>query len=84
VEAQKHIRRAMALDPKNIETIYQAAVVAILSGKLNEAIEWIRKAVEGGYSAAVIERDPEFTTLQKVKAFQEVLTVPKTATSTNK
>jgi serine/threonine-protein kinase len=83
-EAQKHIRRAMALDPKNIETIYQAAVVAVLSGKPNEALEWIRKAVEGGYSAAVIGRDPEFTTLRKVKAFQEVLTVPKTATSTNK
>lgn len=72
-EAQKDLRRAMDLDPNDPNNLFQAAEVDNLCGKKQEALNWIRRAVEGGYPVADIARDPELANLRNEGAFQEAL-----------
>jgi eukaryotic-like serine/threonine-protein kinase len=72
-EADGHMRRAFELDPKNADLMYDAAIVACLARQPREAIDWLRRATETGFGTAHIEREPEFESLRKDKAFRDVL-----------
>lgn len=72
-EAQKDLRRAIELNPKDTGSLFQAAIVANICGKKQEALDWIRRAVQGGYPVADITREPELANLRKDKEFQEAL-----------
>ncbi|HZI66472.1 MAG TPA: protein kinase [Thermoanaerobaculia bacterium] len=75
--AGRHIQRALELEPTNPDHLLYAAVVAEVGGKSDEAIGWIRKALEAGLGTAQLERDPELANLRKLPAFAEALAAAK-------
>ena len=72
-EAASEIREALALQPSNPEFLYVAAVVSNLAGRRSEALERLQQAVVGGFSAAMILRDPELADLKNEDAFQKIV-----------
>ncbi|MBZ5537083.1 MAG: tetratricopeptide repeat protein [Acidobacteriia bacterium] len=72
-EAQKNLQRAIDMNPNDPNNLFQAAEVDNLCGKKQEALIWIRRAVEGGYPVADIVRDPELANLRNEGAFREAL-----------
>jgi tetratricopeptide (TPR) repeat protein/TolB-like protein len=73
VEAQKHIRQALDQNPNDTDNMFQAAVVANICGRRQEALDWTKKATQLGYSKAAFMEEPELSNLRKDKAFQEAL-----------
>ncbi|HMF09590.1 MAG TPA: protein kinase [Thermoanaerobaculia bacterium] len=71
------LARALELSPADPNTFYQAAVVANLEGKPDDALRWIAKAREKGLGKQQFERDPELQNLRKLPAFQEAINAPK-------
>ena len=69
-EARSFLAKAIALDPKDPATMYQAAVIACISGNFSEAAQWIRRSIAAGYAAADAQRDPEFATLRNSAEFR--------------
>jgi len=69
-EAHSFLARAMALDPTDPATMYQAAVIACVSGKFGEAAQWLRRSIAAGYAASDAQRDPEFAPLRKSAEFR--------------
>jgi Tfp pilus assembly protein PilF len=72
-EAKLQIERAIAIDPKDVNTFYEAAIVASAGGDSAAAIDWVRRAAEAGYSRDRIEREPEFSGLKNHPDFQKAL-----------
>ncbi|HEX6177958.1 MAG TPA: tetratricopeptide repeat protein, partial [Thermoanaerobaculia bacterium] len=69
-EAATHMSEALELDPNNPSRFYQAARVANLAGKTNDAIAWLKRAEAAGYGAFELQRDPEFAALRGTTAFK--------------
>jgi serine/threonine-protein kinase len=72
-DARRHIQRALEIEPSNPDHFLYAAIVANISGKNDEALDWIRKAVNAGLGAAQIEKDPELANLRALPGFAESL-----------
>ncbi len=72
-EASGAIQRALELAPENPNTLYQAAVVANLSGQAQKAIAWLDHAAAAGASRSDMAREPEFQNLYNDPAFQRIL-----------
>ncbi len=72
-EAGEEMRRALAIDPKEPNILSDAAIVAAVAGRTEEAIEWLRKAVEAGYCRVIIARRPEFEVLRGDPRFQDLV-----------
>ena len=53
-----------------------AAVVAALAARKEEAIGWLRKAVERGFCRDIIARQPEFKQFQRDPSFQAIIAAP--------
>jgi serine/threonine-protein kinase len=68
-----HMEKAVELEPDNPDRLFDAAIVANITGRRGEALGWIRKAVAAGLGAAQIEREPEFRNLRGVPGFAEAL-----------
>ena len=66
------IEKALALEPGNLDHFYNAAVVSTLLGRTDDAIGWLRQAVDGGMGVRQIEAEPEFQQLRKLDAFKKV------------
>jgi eukaryotic-like serine/threonine-protein kinase len=71
--ARHHIQRALEIEPANPDHLLYAAILANVSGKSDEAIDWIRKAVKAGLGAAQIEREPELKNLRTLPGFGEAV-----------
>jgi serine/threonine-protein kinase len=71
-EAEQHARRSLELEPTNPELLYNAAIVARLGEKHEEAVELLRRAIRAGYSRALVERDPELAGLRRRKDFATI------------
>ena len=80
MDAQKCIRQALDLNPNDTDTMYQAAVVANICGKRQEALEWIKRAVQHNYPISALMQEPDLANLQKEKAFQEVMATKRVTT----
>jgi Flp pilus assembly protein TadD len=72
-EAAAPMREALALEEKNPNILSDAAIVAALSGRTDEALSLLRKAVDAGYCPAIIAHQPEFETLRNRREFREVI-----------
>ena len=72
-EGVVQIQAALALDEKDADFLFDAAVVAVLDGRQQDAIAWIRRAVDAGYSRAIVAREPEFSGLRDDPQFQELV-----------
>ena len=75
--AARHIRRALELEPTNPDHLLYAAIVAEVAGKTDEAMAWIRKAVDAGVGTAQLEREPELRNLRRLPGFGEALAAAK-------
>jgi len=72
-QAKQHIKRALDLEPENPTRMYQAARVANMGGNSDEALFWLRRALEAGAERYEIERDPEFANLRASETFRTLV-----------
>ena len=63
--ANREIAKAVSDDPTNIYVLYNAGVVANAAGDKQSAVQYLKRAVDLGYSRAEIERNPEFSILRE-------------------
>jgi tetratricopeptide (TPR) repeat protein/TolB-like protein len=68
-ESDAEITVALKLDPTNQSVRYDAAVVALLRGNSDVAIDWLQRAVSAGYPVADLSRDPEFKPMRADPSF---------------
>jgi serine/threonine-protein kinase len=71
--ARRHIEQALEIEPNNPNSFVQAAVVANLDAKPDEAVRWIERAVAAGIGAEQLRTEPEFQNLRDLPAFREAL-----------
>ncbi|HEX5758261.1 MAG TPA: protein kinase [Thermoanaerobaculia bacterium] len=72
-EAERHSREALALAPDSPELLFNAAILATLAGRRAEALAYLARAAEGGYSRALIAGEPELAGLRGEPAFQTIV-----------
>jgi len=68
--ARELLRQALTLAPENVEVMFQAAVVYEQLGDRERALQWLARAIQGGYSRDLIERSPSLTQLRADPRFR--------------
>jgi len=63
--AGREIAVAISGDPRNSNVMYNAGIVANARGEKRAAAQYLKRAVDQGYSRTEIERDPEFSMLRE-------------------
>jgi serine/threonine protein kinase/tetratricopeptide (TPR) repeat protein len=71
--AREVLQRAVALAPESVDNMFQAAVIYEQLGDRKRALDWIEKAIKGGYSRDVIEKAPSLAQLRLDTRFQSLL-----------
>jgi len=71
--ARDAVNRALELEPRDPQLVYEAAQVANLSGAEDEAVARIAQAVRLGINPADVKRDPEFRNLMESGKLAAVL-----------
>ncbi len=71
--AQQFIRRARAVDPNDVSTIYNQGVIAALSNHDADAISILKDAFTKGYSVIEAKNDPELSRLVETPDFQAMI-----------
>lgn len=71
--AQQYIRRARAIDAKDVSLTYNEAIVNAIAGRTEQAISGLKETVKNGYPVGQIKVDPDFQGLQNNPAFAELL-----------
>jgi serine/threonine protein kinase/tetratricopeptide (TPR) repeat protein len=64
-EAIKTSERAVSLEPRNTDLMYQLAVVYALTGETRKATESLSRALAHGYSRSEAARDPDLEMLRE-------------------
>jgi serine/threonine-protein kinase len=72
-EAAEAMGKALAIGGTNPNILSDAAIVAALAGKSDEAIGWLQKAVAAGYCPAIVAQQPEFASLRTDPKFQALI-----------
>ena len=67
------VERARKLNPNNVDVIYTGATIHALAGRVKEACESLRDALQHNYSRDVIMIDPELAQLRKTPEFQSMI-----------
>lgn len=78
-EARRQILRALELEPRNLQALYEAAVIANISGAEDDATARLEQAVRLGYNPDDIARDPEFANFQKGDRLQGIVQAARAA-----
>ncbi len=73
------MREALAIDSADANILSDAAVVAALDGRRNDALDFLRRAVAGGYCRSTIARQPEFASLRDDADFRSIIAAPRPA-----
>jgi tetratricopeptide (TPR) repeat protein len=66
-------RHAAQMQPRNAEILFRAAIIFCLSGRDQEALDYLEKAVRMGLSRAQIENDPDLTALRGHPRYRRIL-----------
>jgi tetratricopeptide (TPR) repeat protein len=72
-QALQDIRRAAELAPDNHTVLYKRAVVHALLNQRAEAVEWLRLAIQKGYSRARVSTDPDLDSIKKLPQVETLL-----------
>jgi tetratricopeptide (TPR) repeat protein len=75
-QATARISEALAMAAKDMDVLYRAAVIHALRGEADEAMKFLRQAVDGGYSRARASDDDDFLALKQRQDFQAVVRSP--------
>ncbi len=78
-EAQREMQNALALEETQPAMLADAAIVSALGGRKQEALDWLRKAVEAGYCRDIIARSPELVSLRDSPEFRSIVATPRPA-----
>lgn len=70
-QAIRDLRRALSFAPKDVQLMYNAALVYHLAGQRARAFEYLRRAIRNGYPVQAIRSDPEWSALKVDPKFQE-------------
>ena len=76
-QAKQDLAKALSLAPKDFQLMYNAAIVYHLAGEQDKALDYLRRARDGGYPAQSIRTDPEWRSLRDNPAFQEIIATGK-------
>jgi Tfp pilus assembly protein PilF len=71
--ALKYLDRALALDQSDKETLFGAAIIYNHLGETGTSLEWLRKALQAGYSLTTVQASPDFDNLHNNSNFQSLL-----------
>ncbi len=71
--AADFIRRARAIDRKDVLLAYSEAVVHALAGRNADALRVLREAFQNGYPAKEARSDPELKKLQSLPEFEKLM-----------
>jgi eukaryotic-like serine/threonine-protein kinase len=72
-QANDYIKRARAIDPTNVNHIYNDAVIKALTGHNAEALKALQQALEAHYPAEFAAGDPELSSIQKDPQFAALI-----------
>ena len=72
-DALRHARRASELAPDSNTVLYKRAVVHSLLGQKVPAVEWLRRAIEKGYSRSAAQDDVDLDPIKKMPEVSELL-----------
>jgi serine/threonine protein kinase/tetratricopeptide (TPR) repeat protein len=72
-QASKHLQMALNLNPDNPEYLLTSSIVHNQFGDKDEALAWLKRAVDRGYSAAEIRASPELDNLREDSRFQQLI-----------
>jgi len=76
-EAIRHATAALELGPENNGVLYRLAVVYSLSGRPTDAVRWLRRAVEKGYSRLLARQDFDLDSIRKLPDVEALLREPR-------
>jgi tetratricopeptide (TPR) repeat protein len=65
VRARELLRQGLAFSPDDVSNMFQASCVYEQLGYRELALQWIAKAVEGGFSRDLIEKEPTLAPLRR-------------------
>ncbi len=68
-QGARELETAIALDDKQPSVFADAATVAALRGRPEEALRWIRRAVDSGYCRQIIGRQPSSRPCGSLRSF---------------
>jgi serine/threonine-protein kinase len=71
--ARELLRQGMALAPDDISNMFQASAIYEQLGDRKLALQWIGKAIKGGFSRDLIEKEPTLARLRLDPKFQDLL-----------
>jgi tetratricopeptide (TPR) repeat protein len=64
-QAQQLLKTLVTKNPENVETYFRIGETYELLGERQQALSWIDKAIQGGYSTAIIEAYPGLKSLRE-------------------
>jgi serine/threonine protein kinase/tetratricopeptide (TPR) repeat protein len=73
LRARELLRQGLALAPDDISNMFQASAIYEQLGDRKLALEWIAKAIKGGFSRDLIEKEPTLARLRQDPRFQDLL-----------
>ena len=71
--ATARLNEAMKRAPNDVEVLYRAAVIQALQGRDDEAMNYLRRAVEAGYSRSRVNEEDDFSQLKTRSDFQSLV-----------
>ena len=71
--ASARINEAMSRAPNDVDVLYRAAVIQALQGRGDEAMKYLRRAVEAGYSRSRVNEEDDFSQLKTRSDFQSLV-----------
>jgi tetratricopeptide (TPR) repeat protein len=72
-QAIRDLEKSLSLAPKNLQLTYNAALVYHLAGQQAKALDYLRRARDGGYPAQSIGADPEWKSMKGNPEFQQII-----------
>ncbi len=72
-QAIRDLEKALSLAPKNLQLTYNAALVYHMAGQQAKALDYLRRARDGGYPAQSIGIDPEWKSMKDNPEFQQII-----------
>jgi len=71
-----YLQKALQISPSKGEVLFRAAIVYNHFDQTEQALASLKKAVDAGYSRAIVRGTPDFQNLQQNQQFQSLAQIP--------
>ena len=72
-EAQDFLKEALAIGPSDADSMFDAASIYERLGDRQFALQWLERAIRGGYPRDLIEKDPALARLRLDPKYRELI-----------